>query len=147
MGAQVRNLYEVTADKKQEVEAFIRFWMDEITHNDPDRPTALYAEDGMLWPTFSETLRTTREGIRDYFAFFTALPNLKAELNQLEIRKVVESYCTSGVYTFTHTDSKGELRTIPARFTFTLRPNPKAPQGWEILNHHSSTIPGPPPPL
>lgn len=144
MSAQAGRKLDVSEEMKKSVEEFIRFWMDEITHNDPERPTKLYADDGMLWPTFSETLRTTREGILDYFKFFTSLPNLKAELNQIEIRRVVESYCTSGVYTFTHTDSKGALRTIPARFTFTLRPTNT---GWEILNHHSSTIPGPPPPL
>lgn len=134
-------------DLKKQVEDFIHLWIREVTSGDPNRPTNLYADDGMLWPTFSETLRTTREGIFDYFEFFCALPELACELQQLEVRRGVETAVASGTYLFTHKDSKGAPREVPARYTFTLRPNSKRKEGWEILNHHSSQIPGPPPPL
>jgi len=118
--------------------------------NAPQKTSALYAEDGVLWGTVAEDVRGTPEAIRAYFDYFAAIPNLSVVDGSYHavIQVMGDSAISSGYYTFSYPGPDGKMKMVPARYTFVYRRNPakKKTTGteWEIVNHHSSALPNQP---
>ena len=127
---------------ESEIFAAMDQWIATVTGGMPDAPDqalALYAPEAVLLATFSPHILTTPKQIRDYFVRFTALPNLKARVTNNHVRIYGDAAINSGNYTFTYQQQNKTL-TIAARYSFTYI---KKPEGWMIVNHHSSVIPEP----
>ena len=91
----------------------------------------------MLLPTLSPKVADTPELRKDYFDVFTAKQNLRGAVNEEHIRVYGLFAVNSGLYTFTYTKN-GQMVSVPARFSFVYH---KTPQGWMIIDHHSSKLP------
>ena len=110
-------------------------WGTALASGDPDAVVALYAIDAVLLPTFSDRVRTTEAGRRDYFAGF---------LRRRPRARVVEGHARvygdvgvhSGIYAFAF--GAGPEREARARFTFVYR---RIDGRWWIVEHHSSRMP------
>jgi len=128
----------VAADsgEKQIKEAFDA-WLAAVRTGTSDAVMKLYTKDAILLPTLSPTVANTPELRKKYFDVFTAKKNLKGTVNEEHIRVFGDFAVNSGLYTFTYTE-KGKTDSVPARFTYVYR---KTPQGWLIIDHHSSKLP------
>lgn len=113
-------------------------WVAAFNSHDIDRIGALYAEEAVLWGTFSADLIASRQGIRAYFerAFAQAM-SAAVELDAVRIQTVGTVAICSGVYLL-QAFLAGQQRVLEARFTVVLRPESG---GWSIINHHSSLRP------
>ena len=99
---------------------------------------SLYADDAVLWGTFSSSLATSTEGVREYFerAFAPAM-QASAELQGIHLQSLGPLVVASGSYMLT-ANIAGQRRVLPARFTLVLR---EGAGSWAIVNHHSSLTP------
>ena len=93
-----------------------------------------YHDNAVLWPTLSDTLRTDREAISDYFSHF--LPKIAGPVQwDHSVYQPIDAthVIWSGTYTF-------QLVSGPttARFTYGLRYDNGR---WTIYHHHSSLLP------
>ena len=119
-----------------EIAAQFTLWNDALKTGDPDNVLACYASDAILLPTMSNKVRSTHDGIRDYFVHFLAVKPV-GRIDEQHIRIYDTLAINSGRYTFLVTVD-GEEAEIGARFTFVYR---KDEQGWMIIEHHSSQLP------
>ena len=123
------------------VDATTREWMATVTSGNPtvvEDVLALYAEDAILLATVSEQIRDTKDELRDYFKFFTVLPNLSAK-DYIPTIRVYDDIAINSCYsTFMFTSGPGAVVEVPARYTFVYR---KINGKWMIVEHHSSGIP------
>eukprot|EP00798_Chlamydomonas_sp_ICE-L_P017207 gene17207-biopygen26107 len=127
-----------TEEKKiAEVSKQFDRWNAALQTGDPKKVAALYAPGGVLLPTVSNQVRTTKEEIEDYFStFLTLKPNGK--INDANVRLLDdETAINSGVYTF-DLIVEGEPTTVQARYSFTYK---KINKEWLIVDHHSSGMP------
>lgn len=112
---------------------------------------ALYAPNAILLPTLSSEIKLklsnntsqelydfTSADIREYFVAFTSLKDLKAIPKQLYTQLFNDVAINTGLYTFEYVDDKGNKVDVDARFTFVYE---NIDGKWEIINHHSSTLP------
>lgn len=132
-------------------------WIETVTSGLIDAPqlvTRLYARDAILWGTVSNQVRTTPDEILNYFEHFARVPGIR--LIPESLRSCVQIYgniaLSSGYYSFSCSpkNPNGPPRFIHGRYSFVYRrvPTPyKNGVMWEIVNHHSSVIPNPPPDL
>lgn len=106
----------------------------------PDRVTDLFARDAVLLPTVSNTPRTDRAGIRDYFVTF--LKNSpKGSIDTSALRIGCNSIARMGTWTVALTDAKTRARTnVKARYTFIYALEDGQ---WKIAHLHSSLMPEP----
>ena len=111
-------------------------WNDAIQTGDPDKVTAMYAEDAVLLPTVSNQVRHNHSEIRDYFVSFLA-KSPSGEINESNPRQLTNDLVSNtGVYTFTF----GDGAQVMARYSYLY----KCIGGeWKILEHHSSMMPEP----
>ena len=111
-------------------------WNDAIQTGDPDKVTAMYAEDAVLLPTVSNQVRHNHSEIRDYFVSFLA-KSPSGEINEANPRQLSDDLVSNtGVYTFTF----GDGAQVMARYSYLY----KCIGGeWKILEHHSSMMPEP----
>ena len=111
-------------------------WNDAIQTGDPDKVTAMYAEDAVLLPTVSNQVRHNTAEIRDYFVSFLA-KSPSGEINEANPRQLTDDLVSNtGVYTFTF----GDGAQVMARYSYLY----KCIGGeWKILEHHSSMMPEP----
>ena len=111
-------------------------WNDAIQTGDPDKVTAMYAEDAVLLPTVSNQVRHNHPEIRDYFVSFLA-KSPSGEINEANPRQLTDDLVSNtGVYTFTF----GDGAQVMARYSYVY----KCIGGeWKILEHHSSMMPEP----
>ncbi len=111
-------------------------WNDAIKTGDPDKVTAMYAEDAVLLPTVSNQVRHNHAEIRDYFVSFLA-KSPSGEINEANPRQLSDDLVSNtGVYTFTF----GDGAQVMARYSYLY----KCIGGeWKILEHHSSMMPEP----
>ena len=111
-------------------------WNDAIQTGDPDKVTAMYAEDAVLLPTVSNQVRHNHSEIRDYFVSFLA-KSPSGEINESNPRQLTDDLVSNtGVYTFTF----GDGAQVMARYSYLY----KCIGGeWKILEHHSSMMPEP----
>lgn len=102
--------------------------------------TALYARKVSFLPTLSAKLVQKLEGVRSYFrSFLQKQPVCKIRELKTQVLNAV-CYLQAGHYDFRFRQ-KGQPQTVRARFTFVWHYAARA-QGWEILHHHSSKLPG-----
>ena len=129
------------AGDQEDVLAAMNAWKENLakgTAEDPSPVTSLYAEDGVLWGTISDKLRTDPEAITDYFInAYEKLPNLTVEFKDPHVRVYGDTAVNSGYYTFTY-EKDGEKKVLPARYTFVLI---KRDGNWLLIDHHSSGMP------
>ena len=111
-------------------------WNDAIQTGDPDKVTAMYAEDAVLLPTVSNQVRHNPAEIRDYFVSFLA-KSPSGEINEANPRQLTDDLVSNtGVYTFTF----GDGAQVMARYSYLY----KCIGGeWKIFEHHSSMMPEP----
>jgi uncharacterized protein (TIGR02246 family) len=125
-------------DPVDEVLQLFEAWNSALQTGDPDEVVKLYAEDGLLLPTLSNQVRRTPREIRDYFEAFLRL-RPRGKLVEPHVRLFGDLAVNSGVDMF-HLTRNGRTEQVAARFTFLYR---RTPQGWRILEHHSSAMPEP----
>ncbi len=116
-------------------------WVQAFNARDLDRICSLYADDAVLWGTFSPHLIDSPAGVRAYFvrAFEPAL-QASAELQAFRLQPLGPVVVASGGYGL-WAALGGQRRRLPARFTMVLR---AAGGTWQIATHHSSQVPAPP---
>ncbi|HEY7840396.1 MAG TPA: SgcJ/EcaC family oxidoreductase, partial [Gammaproteobacteria bacterium] len=126
----------------EDVAAVARLWAETIGRADPDAMVQLYHEDAVLHGTRSPVVRRGHAAIREYFAEAAKNPGLGMKLAEpMLIRVYGDIAINTGNYSVTLTEN-GQPRTIPLRYSFVYR---KTDGQWKIVDHHSSTIPEPPP--
>ena len=113
-------------------------WNAALKTGNAGKVAALYCEPGgILIPTLSNTIRSNRREIADYFAHFLQLKPI-GRINTMFIRVLGPDTATdSGVYTF-HLVKEGKPEDIRARYTFVYQ---KRHGKWCIMTQHSSAMP------
>lgn len=116
-------------------------WNGALASGDPAKVADLYADDGVLLPTVSNSVRSTRDGLLDYFTNFLKLQP-QGVIDEYGIRQEAADddgeacvISNSGIYTFTF---GADGRTVQARYTYVYK---KVGDEWKILSHHSSQLP------
>lgn len=122
--------------KPQEV---VEKWMEFVHKRELEKISALYDQNAILIPTFSDSMQNTPEKIREYFKRLLSRKNLKLTLHPKTImtQHLNEMlFVVSGIYCWKF-NVEDELITYEARFTFVVDITKKSP----IIHHHSSQIP------
>ena len=135
---------ECATINQQQVEALFDRWNASLDTHDPAKVTDNYADDAVLLPTVSNTPRTDRALIQDYFVHFLER-HPHGVINSRTIKIGCNTATDVGTYTFT-LDGKlpGEKVTVPARYSY----NYVYRSGkWLIAHHHSSAMPEPTAPV
>lgn len=130
-------IFPVKKQAEKEISQVFDQWMAAVGTGSSDAVMKLYAEDAVLLPTLSGKVCNTPELRKEYFDEFTAKPNLKGVVVESHIRVFGGMAVNSGLYTFSYTKD-GATVVVPARFSFVYH---KYPQGWLIVDHHSSRMP------
>lgn len=123
---------------KQQVEAAFAAWLKAVSTGSPDAVEKLYTKDAVLLPTLAPAVHNTPALRHEYFVMFTGKKNLKGTVDESHIRVFSDMAVNSGLYTFTFENADGETVSVPARYSFVYH---KTPQGWLIVDHHSSLVP------
>ncbi len=114
-------------------------WVSLVNQLAVDDLLALYHDDAVLLPTFSDELLTDKEGIRGYFEELATQQEVEVSVEESSV--VTQSFpgglhSLSGIYRWRFKKSDDAL-IFEARFTFTLDLSHPSP----ILHHHSSQLP------
>lgn len=112
-------------------------WNEALQTGDPQAVAACYDEGAVLLPTVSNEPRRTPAAIAEYFAHFLKLHPVGRIVDATVHRLCPTAAVFSGLYTF-EVDGPGGRVDVPARFTFVYE---HGPDGWRILEHHSSGMP------
>lgn len=116
-------------------------WVEAFNGRDLDRICSLYADDAVLWGTFSPSLITSPQDLRDYFVrAFEPGMQASAELQAFRLQPLGPVAIASGAYLL-RAVMAGQCRALPARFTIVLALRHGS---WKILTHHSSLTPSDP---
>lgn len=122
-----------------EIAALFDRWNATLQNGGPHDMALLYAEDGVLLPTVSNTPRTNRVEIAEYFEHFLQLQP-RGTINERYIQILDENTAIdAGVYTFDILRN-GEPTYVVARYTFVYE---RIDGRWKIVSHHSSAMPEP----
>jgi uncharacterized protein (TIGR02246 family) len=122
---------------QEQVTELFDTWNETLATGDPEAVADLYAPDAVLLPTVSNTVRTDRAGIVDYFTGF--LPSKPSAVIEQSVVTVLDAdnAIDTGVYRFTMNKPEG-MEIVDARYTFVYE---KRDGEWLIVNHHSSEMP------
>jgi uncharacterized protein (TIGR02246 family) len=122
---------------QEQVTELFDTWNETLATGDPEAVADLYAPDAVLLPTVSNTVRTDRAGIVDYFTGF--LPSKPSAVIEQSVVTVLDAdnAIDTGVYRFTMNKPEG-TEIVDARYTFVYE---KRDGEWLIVNHHSSEMP------
>ena len=122
-----------------EIAALFDEWNTALQTGDAEAVADRYAPDAVLLPTASAQIRTTRDGIVDYFEHFQENDPV-GEKSETVVTVLDENTAVdAGTYVFTLTDPEtGEVREVTARYTYAYE---KIDGDWLIVNHHSSATP------
>lgn len=124
---------------KQEIAALFDGWNRALQSGDAEAVADRYAPDGVLLPTASVQIRTTRDEIVDYFEHFQENRPVGEKTRTIVNVLDEDSAIDAGTYVFTLTDPEtGEEREVAARYTYEYE---KIDGEWLIVNHHSSATP------
>jgi uncharacterized protein (TIGR02246 family) len=127
------------APTERDIAVLFDLWNAALQTGSPELVASLYAPDGVLLPTVSNRVRTTRAEIVDYFQHFLALQP-RGTINQSFIRVMGPDLALhSGIYTF-DVVREGKPEQVTARFDYLYR---RVNGRWLIANHHSSKMPEP----
>ncbi len=118
---------------------FLKTWMQHVNAGDISKVLAMYNEDAVLIPTFSNRLLSKPQAIREYFERLFAREELSLALHEKTViaqpmQDGIVALC--GIYCWRFAID-GELLNFEARFSYLLDLARPAP----ILHHHSSQIP------
>ena len=121
-----------------EITSLFDRWNAAVETGDAEKVADLYAPDAVLLPTLSPQIRTTRDGIVDYFEHFLARHPSGEEIRS--VVKVLDAHSAidTGLYRFTFHNADGTTDSVDARYTFVYE---KRDGQWLIINHHSSLLP------
>ena len=108
-------------------------WAAAFNTREPERVTALYAEDALLHGTSQAQLRVGIAQIRTYFRGTATVAFGERHF----VRLSEDSLLSVGHYHFSKVQDGREIVT-PARFTFVFQRREGA---WKVLHHHSSAEP------
>ncbi len=126
------------APSKAQIAARFDRWEAAVETGDAEKVADLYAPDAVLLPTLSPEIRTTREGIVDYFEHFLARnptgEKVRSVVKVLDARSAIDT----GLYRFTFHNADGTTTSADARYTYVYE---KRDGKWWIINHHSSLVP------
>ena len=114
-------------------------WVLMVNALEVDSVLALYDENAVLLPTFSDTLRTDKAGIRGYFEKLREENGVKVWLDEESVMEQALAnglHAISGIYHWRLGGDEGAV-VIEARFTFVMNLKLSSP----ILHHHSSQLP------
>jgi len=120
-------------------ENVLKTWMSRINQGDIEGILALYDENAVLIPTFSNRLLNTPEKIRKYFEILASREELSIALHEktLVVQPLRDNlYSMCGIYCWRFA-VEGELLSFEARFSFLVDPTLSRP----IIHHHTSQIP------
>lgn len=120
-------------------EDILKEWMQCVNEADAENLLAMYHENAVLIPTFSNRLLTKPESIRDYFEKLASREDLSIALHEktVSIQPVHgDVYCMCGIYCWRFSID-GQMLSFEARFSYTLDLSNPRP----IIHHHSSQIP------
>lgn len=121
---------------KADIDAAYGKWVAALSSNTSAAITALYKTTAVMQPTMQADANTP-EARTAYFDKLMKNPKLKATPQTSSVQIFCPLAVSTGTYTFSFGE-KGKETTIPARFTFVYE---QTPQGWMIVNHHSSIMP------
>ena len=126
------------APSKARIRRLFDRWNAAVLTEDAEKVADLYAPDAVLLPTLSPEIRTTREGIVDYFEEFLAKhpsgEEIRSVVKVLDPRTAIDT----GIYRFTFHNADQTTTSVDARYTFVYE---KRHGAWWIINHHSSLMP------
>jgi uncharacterized protein (TIGR02246 family) len=129
--------YAWAAPSESEVVALFDRWNNTLQTEDPAKVAALYANDGVLLPTVSNTMRIGHNAIQDYFvSFLKYKPKGKIVQRYIEILDD-NTVADNGIYEFSLTVD-GQPQEVMARYTYVYE---KVQNDWLIKIHHSSQMP------
>ncbi|MHB8930426.1 MAG: nuclear transport factor 2 family protein [Melioribacteraceae bacterium] len=114
-------------------------WLNVVNKGEIENILALYNENAVLIPTFSNRVLDSRAKIRSYFEQLRTRDRLSVDLHEkfVNVQKITETiYALSGIYCWRFAVD-GELLSFEARFSFVLDLSLTSP----IIHHHSSQIP------
>ena len=118
--------------------AVLSAWIAAFNTKDLSRICGLYCPEAVVWGTFSPSIITSPQGVREYFArAFEPALQASAELGAVELQSLGPTAVASGSYLL-QANIAGKQQSLPARFTFVLAPRGES---WVIVNHHSSLMP------
>ncbi|QGQ18057.1 SgcJ/EcaC family oxidoreductase [Cellulomonas sp. JZ18] len=121
---------------KAEIRRLFTTWNAALATGDPERVDDLYADDAVLLPTLAPGVHDTSAERIGYFEHFLA-NDPSGSVDEGVVRVLGKDVATySGLYTFTFA-ATGDV--VHARFTFVYE---RDHGGWEIVEHHSSLVPG-----
>ncbi len=120
-------------------ETVLQKWMSFINSGDINGLLALYSQNAVLIPTFSNRLLSTPALLREYFERLLGRDDLSLALHEKTLitrplHQNIHSLC--GIYCWRFAID-GELLSFEARFSYMLDIALPSP----ILQHHSSQIP------
>ena len=115
----------------------IKQWEDCLNSGELENIVNLYADDAVLWGTFSKIIRDKSDLIQEYFKGLFQKQELQVNFGTIHSRVYEDTHIFSGMYEFSYMDEK--LISHPARFTFVICKNESG--NFEIVEHHSSLIP------
>ena len=114
-------------------------WMQAVNKGDLEGLLAMYDENAVLIPTFSNRLLSKTGSIRDYFEKLCGREELSIALHEktLIAQPVTNDiHAMHGIYCWRFA-IEGELLSFEARFSYVL----DLARARPILHHHSSQIP------
>jgi hypothetical protein len=123
----------------REPEALLHRWISRVNERDLDGLLALYDDDAVLIPTFSNRILRGPARIAGYFEMLCSREALSISLRErtLIVQPIAQPvFALCGIYCWRFAVDD-ELLNFEARFSYVLdadRPKP-------ILQHHSSQIP------
>jgi uncharacterized protein (TIGR02246 family) len=125
---------------EQEIRECLEQWTEAVGEGSPESVTALYAPDAYLLATFDPHPLQTPRAREIYFKNFTARKNLRATIEECEIRVLGDAAAAAnGLYTFRYVEKDGSRVAVEARFGFVYARRPDGQ--WRIVSHHSSQTP------
>jgi hypothetical protein len=120
-------------------EDLLKTWVQYVNNGELEELLALYREDAVLIPTFSNRILDKPGKIRAYFEKLTSHEELSVVVHEKTIatHKITDSvYSLSGIYCWRLAVDE-ELLSFEARFSYLLDLSTPAP----IIQQHSSQIP------
>lgn len=123
----------------KKLEQALELWCKIISSGRPEDIVKLFDSEAILLPTLAPDVLKTTEAKLAYFTQLMQNPNLTVTVNESNLRIIGNIAINSGLYTFSF-ERHGKVVILPARFTFIYQ---KKPQGWMIIEQHSSQVPAP----
>jgi hypothetical protein len=120
-------------------EDILEVWLQAVNNGEIENILALYNENAVLIPTFSNRILNNPVKIRNYFEQLKTRDKLSVSLHEklVNVQKITENiYTLSGIYCW-HFAIDDELLSFEARFSYVIDLSLTSP----IIHHHSSQIP------